>query len=72
MRKFLLINNFKILDSYTYEDSRDFLLNIKGLYSKSIYFKIFFYLASPILIILERISWLIKRGGLMVVVAQKK
>lgn len=72
LNKFLTFNGFTILKNYTYEDTSDFILNVKGRFSKNAITKIIFYSFLPLLIVLERFSWLINKGGLVVVLAQKK
>ena len=69
---FLLKNNFEILQKFTYERSKDFLLNIKGTLGKSYIQKIIFYSSVPVLFLFERISWLFNLGALSFVIARKK
>jgi len=74
--KFLLTllkeNNFEILEAYTYEPTKDFLLNVKAKCGQSLIIKLLFYLIVPLLVILERISWLFNYGALSFVIAKKK
>lgn len=72
LNKFLTSNGFTIIKNYTYEDTSDFILNVKGRFSKNVITKIIFYSLLPLLIVLERFSWLINKGGLVVVLAQKE
>lgn len=71
LNSYLIKNGFKVLEKYTYEDSYDYLSNIYGLFSKQYLKKIGVMLLTPLLIILERISWLINYGGLLVFVVRK-
>lgn len=74
--KFLLTllkeNNFEILEAYTYEPTKDFLLNINVKFRKNLITKLLFYLTVPLLVILERFSWLFNYGALSIVIAKKK
>ncbi|MBI3577701.1 class I SAM-dependent methyltransferase [Candidatus Gottesmanbacteria bacterium] len=69
---YLKQNDFEILEQFTHDESKDFLLNVKGRAGKNFFFKALFYLFVPLLLILERISWLLNLGGLSFIVAEKK
>lgn len=64
-------NGFRIIENYTYEDSRDFLSNIRGVFSKNYLTKALFIILIPLLLVVEQIGWRINRGGLTVILAQK-
>lgn len=72
LTNFINRNGFSILESYTYEDTADFLSNIKGVYARNYFTKILFYAFLPFLLIIEKLGWLINLGGLNVVLAKKK
>lgn len=65
-------NGFKILEGLTYEEQKDFLLNVKGIARKNYFFKLLFYLCIPFLLILERLSWMFHFGGLTFIIAEKQ
>ncbi len=69
---FLQNNGFKILEGFTYEEQKDFLLNVKGIVRKNYFFKLLFCLCIPILLILERCNWMFHFGGLTFIIAEKQ
>lgn len=70
--KYLSDNNFKVIKSFTYEDQLDYLMNIKGNFRRNFLTKAMYVFALPLLLAVERIGWLINKGGLLVIVAQRK
>ena len=69
---YLKQNDFEILEKFTYEKPKDFLLNIKGKIGRNYLLKVLFYLSIPLLLILEQISWLFNFGGLSFVIAKRR
>ncbi len=69
--KILEDNGFKVIISYTYDDQEDYISNLKGVFSKSLLTKILYYFCIPILIVFERVSWGLNKGGLSVVLVKK-
>lgn len=65
-------NNFEILEKFTYEKPKDFLLNIRGIIGKNYLIKTLFYLSIPLLLFLERISWCANLGALSFIIIRKK
>lgn len=64
-------NSFTVIHSYTYEDTENFLSNIKGILPGNYMAKAFYYMLIPVLLLLEWIAWKINHGGLNVVIARK-
>lgn len=64
--------DLEILEVYTYEPTKDFLLNVKVRFRQNLFTKLIFYLSVPLLIILERMSWLFNLGALSFVIARRK
>lgn len=69
---YLKQNGFDVLEGFTYENSRDFFSNIKGAIGKNYFIKLLFYLLTPILLLLERISWFFNFGALSFVILRKR
>lgn len=65
-------NGFRILHKYTFENYEDFLSNIKGVYAKNLILKAIYFMLIPLLLVIERLTWIVNRGGLIVVLAEKK
>ena len=71
LRTYIRKNGFTILESYTYEDQEDYLLNIKGIFSKNYLTKTVFYTFLPFFLLIERIARVTNNGGLTIVIARK-
>ncbi len=71
LTNYLRSNGFRILKSYTYEDTKDFISNIRAVFMKNILLKIVFILLVPIFLSIEIIGKITNRGGLTVILAQK-
>lgn len=64
-------NGFTILRSYTYEDQEDFLSNIKGVLGRNYFTKASYYLLIPLLLVIERLGWVVNMGGLSLLLVKK-
>lgn len=64
-------HDFTVINKFTYERPKDFLSNIKGRMSKNYLAKATFYLAKPILLLIERVGGICNLGGLSFVVVKK-
>lgn len=71
LRKTLIKKKFKILSSFTYENSHDFISNIKGLFRKNYYYKLLFYLLKPLFMTIQKVNTLLNIGALSFIVAKK-
>lgn len=72
LANYLSSNGFLILSNQTYEDQQDFLSNIRGVYARNYLTKLLYLVFIPFLIIIERLSWIFSKGGLIILIVQKK
>lgn len=69
--KTLRRKEFLLIEKFTYENEKDFLSNIKGTIKNNYLLKTFFYLSIPLLLIIERLSWVVNMGALSFIIARK-
>lgn len=65
-------NSFEIIYKTTYEDSIDFIKNLRPAFKKMLFGKYIYILSIPLMIIVEKITCLIGYGGLSFIVCRVK
>lgn len=62
---------YEVLEAFTYEPPKEFLLDVKRRFARNLVQKIVIRLIQPLLLTIERIAWFFNRGGLLFIVVKK-
>jgi ubiquinone/menaquinone biosynthesis C-methylase UbiE len=62
---------FTLVKSFSYQDSKDFIINTKGVFKKNVFRKVLFIMLLPVFYLLEFLSGRVRRGGLSLILLKK-